>query len=110
MRLHTLLLILTAGILGMEGICQPMKVAYEHSAPYRWLRKEVLENSLLDNMETLENWVPFTLGAQHIIDSRMDNRPDEANRIITEMSLSIERSRDEGHSLQMRLPDRKSVV
>ena len=109
MRLHTLLLILTAGILGMEGICQPMKVTYEHSAPYRWLRKEVLENSLLDNMETLENWVPFTLGAQHIIDSRMDNRPDEANRIITEMSLSIERSRDEGHSLQMRLPTHLNV-
>ena len=100
---------LLAGILAIEGLCQPIQVNYEHSAPYRWLNKEVLDSRSLDNMETLDNWVPFTMGAQQIVDSRSDNRPEELNRIITEMSLSRERSRDEGQSLRMRLPTKLDV-
>ena len=109
MRLRIIVLVLTAGLLSMEGICQPMIAKYEHSAPYRWLSKEVLESSLLDNMETLDNWIPFTTGAQQIIDARRDNRPDKAGQQISEMSLSNERARDDGQSLRMRLPTKLDI-
>ena len=109
MRPLLILLILFPGLFSMTGICQPMKVNFEHSAPYRWLNKEVLDSRMLDNMETLDHWVPFTIGAQHIIDARTDNRPDKATQIITEMSLSSEKSRDNSQSLRMRLPTKLNV-
>lgn len=109
MRLRVIFLLIAAAMLSIEGLCQPMIAKYEDSAPYRWLSKIVLKTSLLDNMETLDNWVPFTKGAQQIIDARADNRPDEVNQIVSEMSLSNERSRDEGQSLRMRLPTKLNV-
>jgi hypothetical protein len=93
----------------MQVFSQPMKVHFEHSAPYRWLNKEVLESRLLDDMEALDHWIPFTTGAQQIVDARLDDRVGEANQIITDVTLTHERSRDNSQSLRMQMPTKLNV-
>jgi hypothetical protein len=77
---------------------------YENSAAYRWLNKKVLESRLLDNMERLNNWTPFTTGAPAVVDSRFSSKPAAVPKVVAEMTLTTERSRDGGHSLRFRSP------
>jgi len=103
-------------ILLVFGIClmgggyeEPMTVSFKNSASYRWLHKNVLESRLLDDMESLNNWVPFTTSAPEIVDARVDFKITEANRIVSEINLTRERSLDGSQSLQMRLPSKLNV-
>jgi hypothetical protein len=41
---------------------EPLKADLQASASNRWLNKKVLESRLLDEMESLDQWSPFTNG------------------------------------------------
>ena len=88
----------------LENLGLPMAEDYENSAAYRWLNKKVLESRLLDNMERLNNWTPFTTGAPAVVDSRFSSKPAAVPKVVAEMTLTTERSRDGGHSLRFRSP------
>jgi hypothetical protein len=103
-------------ILFVSGICllggsheEPMGVNFKDSASYRWLNKKVLESRLLDDMENLNNWIPFTTGAPEVVDARVDSKITDVNRIVSKINLTHERSRDGGQSLQMRIPSKLNV-
>jgi len=109
MRSLLLFLILFLGLLGMSEDRQPLQADFEHSASYRWLNKEVLDNRLLDDMESLDRWETFTSGAQQVVDARIDVQASEASGKITEMILTSEKSMDDGKSLRMRNPTKLNV-
>ena len=77
---------------------------YENSAAYRWLNKKVLESRLLDDMERLNKWTPFTTGAPAMVDARVSIQHAAAPKMVAEMTLTTERSRDGSHSLRFRSP------
>ena len=77
---------------------------YQNSAAYRWLNKKVLESRLLDDMESLDKWTAFTRGAPAVVDARVSIQPAAAPKMVAEMTLTTERSRDGGHSLRFRSP------
>ncbi|HZK94148.1 MAG TPA: glycoside hydrolase family 9 protein [Prolixibacteraceae bacterium] len=83
---------------------EPMKIAVQNSASYRWLNKEVKENRLLDNMETLGHWEPFTVGAIAVVDARVKAKIEESKRQVTRMSYSRDQSHSGERSLLMKLP------
>ena len=76
------------------------------SASYRWLNKPVLESRLLDDMESLSRWTPFTTGAPQVVDARVASTVSESKQIVARMTLTRERSRDGGQSLRLRMPTR----
>ena len=85
---------------------EPMPVDFPNSAAYRWLNKPVLERRVLDDMETLAHWEAFTKGDPGLVDARVVGKVSEASRMVTEMTLTREGSRDGGQALRMRLPTR----
>ena len=88
----------------LENLGLPMAEEYENSAAYRWLNKKVLESRLLDDMERLDKWTPFTTGAVALADSRVAIQHAAAAKMVTEMTRTTERSREGGHSLRFRGP------
>jgi len=110
MSLAKFSLLWIAGTLGTTALCQPMTAHFEHSASYRWLNKEVLESHLLDNMDHLEHWYPFTTEAPQLVDARVENRTTDTPRSITEMTISREQSMDGSSTLRMRQPTRLDVT
>jgi hypothetical protein len=103
-------ILLVLGICLLGGVYEePMTVSFKNSASYRWINKKVLESRLLDDMESLNNWVPFTTSAPEVVDARVDFKITEANRIVSEINLTSERFRDGGQSLKMRLPSKLNV-
>src|ERR1700677_1332891 len=100
----TLLLVFGTCVVGAQR--SPMAVDYQHSAAYRWLNKKVLDSRLLDDMETLDKWTPFTRGAPAVVDARVSVQATAAPKMVAEMTLTTERSRDAGHSLRFRSPTR----
>jgi hypothetical protein len=84
----------------------PMAVDYQNSAAYRWQNKKVLESRLLDDMEKLDKWTAFTRGAPAVVDARVTIKPAAAPKMVAEMTLTTDRSRDGGHSLRFRSPTR----
>ena len=107
--MKTLLLILSLGCFFDGPDRKPMQADFQHSAAYRWLNKPVLETILLDDMESLDRWEPFTVGAQHIIDARIDNRESVAQSQVTHIELNSELVHHGVHSLKMRVPTRLDV-
>ena len=77
--------------------------------PYRWLNKKVLESRLLDDMESLSKWTAFTIGPPELVDARHAPQAPRSERVVAEMTLTRERSRDGGQSLRLRTPTRLSV-
>jgi Glycosyl hydrolase family 9/Cellulase N-terminal ig-like domain len=100
----TLLLVVGTCVVGAQR--SPMAGDYQHSAAYRWLNKKVLDSRLLDDMETLDKWTPFTRGAPAVVDARVSVQATAAPKMVAEMTLTTERSRDAGHSLRFRSPTR----
>ena len=96
----TLLLVLGSFLAGAQR--SPMAVDYQNSAAYRWLNKKVLESRLLDDMESLEKWTAFTRGAPAVVDARVSIQRAAAPKMVAEMTLTRERSRDGGQSLRFR--------
>lgn len=103
-RRKLLLLVFATCVAGAQR--SPMAVDYQNSAPYRWLNKKVLESRLLDDMEKLDKWTAFTRGAPAIVDARVSIQPAAAPKMVAEMTLTTDRSRDGGHSLRFRSPTR----
>jgi Glycosyl hydrolase family 9/Cellulase N-terminal ig-like domain len=103
-RRWTLLLVTASCLAGAQR--SPMVVDDQHSASYRWLHKTVLESRPLDNMESLDKWTPFTHGAPAIVDARVSIQAAAAPKVVAEMTLTSERSRDGGHSIRFRTPTR----
>ena len=100
----SILLFLIFLLLFVESNREPMKANFSDSASYRWLNKEVLETRILDDMEKPDNWVPFTKGAQQVVDARVDFKESETNQEIVEMTLSEDKFYEGEHSLRMRMP------
>jgi len=73
---------------GQKPPDMPMPARYEDSANYRWLNKKVYDSRLLDDMENLTTW-------------SIENKVDDKGK--GRMTLTKERSRDEGHSLRLHL-------
>jgi len=104
MRLWSLALL---GCLCLSAAERVPLVANPHnSAAERWLNKKVLKSRLLDNMESLEHWRAFTNAAPLVVDARFASQVAEPAKVVAEMSLTSERSRDGGHSLRLRNPTR----
>ena len=93
----------------VENLGLPMAEVYENSAACRWENKKVLDSRLLDNMERLDKWTPFTTGAPAIVDARVSIQPAAAPKVVAEMTLTAERSRDGSHSLRFRSPTKLDV-
>src|ERR1700704_138479 len=71
------------------SFCQPLKVSFENSAANRWLSKKVLDSRMLDDMETLDNWLVYTVGGEEIVDARKVFKVQEAANVAA-ISLSKE--------------------
>jgi hypothetical protein len=103
-RRKLLLLVFVTCLCGAQR--SPMAVDYPNSASYRWQNKKVLESRLLDDMEKLDKWTAFTRGAPAVVDARVSIQPAAAPKMVAEMTLTRERSRDGGQSLRFRSPTR----
>jgi len=84
----------------------PVAADPHNSAAERWLNKKVLRSRLLDNMERLDHWRAFTNAAPLVVDARFASQTAAPAKVVAEMSLTAERSRDGGHSLRLRNPAR----
>ena len=84
----------------------PLPADAHKSAAKRWLNKRVLQSRLLDDMESLDNWSAFTNSAPLVVDARFASQVVDEAKVVAEMSLTAERSRDSGHSLRLRNPTR----
>ena len=87
-----------------------LKEDFKDSAAHRWLSKKVLDSRVLDNMESAAHWVAFSTGAPEVVDARATKKTTDANRPVSEMSLTREHSRDGSQSLRMRIPARLDVA
>jgi hypothetical protein len=102
MRFWILILVFEICLLGSERT--PMTENFQDSAACRWLNKKVLESRLLDDMENLDKWSAFTNGPAGVVDARFPSQIIRSSKVVAEMSLTGERSRDGGHSLRLRNP------
>lgn len=101
----TVRIIILLLVLGLTTKAQePMKIAIQNSASFRWLNKAVKESRLLDNMETTGHWEPFTVGAIAVVDARATAKISESKRMVTRMSYSRDQSHSGERSLLMKLP------
>src|SRR6185369_1529811 len=82
----------------------------QDSAANRWLKKKVVANRVLDDMESLAHWTAFSTGAPEVVDARAVQKATEPSRAAAEISLLRERLRNGRQSLRMRLPTRLSVL
>jgi len=98
------ILLPVAAICLLSAYQEPDDITFRDSASYRWLNKEVLESRTLDDMETLDHWVPFTTGAPEVVDARVVSKVTEATNIVARLALTREHSHDGGQSLRMRIP------
>lgn len=101
--------LLACGVLFAGSDRIPQTAKFEDSAPYRWLNKKVLESRVLDDCESLTHWKPFTTGGIPIVDARVDLKATDADRAVTEMTVTAEGSRDGGRLLRARVPARLDV-
>ena len=104
MRFWILLLLFEICLLGSERV--PMTANFQDSASWRWLNKKVIESRLLDAMESLDKWTAFTNDPAGVVDARVTTQASRSGNVVTEMTLTSERSRDGGHSLRFRNPTR----
>ena len=104
MRWWSLALLGCLGLSAAERI--PLTPDPHNSAAERWLNKKVLQSRLLDDMESLAKWTAFTNAAPLVVDARFASQVVEQTKVVAEMSLTSERSRDGGHSLRLRNPAR----
>ena len=104
MKCCSLALLACLGLAAAERI--PMTPEARNSAAERWLNKKVLQSRLIDNMESLAKWRAFTNAAPLVVDARFASQVTEEAKVVAEMSLTSERSRDGGHSLRLRNPSR----
>jgi hypothetical protein len=98
------LFLLTLALCIMGAFRGPADSTFYNSASYRWLNKEVLGSRVLDNMESLDNWIAFTTGAPEVVDARVVSKTTESNSVVTQIALTRENSRDGGQSLRVRIP------
>ena len=84
---------------------EPLKVDFKNSASYRWLNKKVQESRKLDDMESLNHWQAFSIGADPIWDARIVARPKDAEN-VAKLTLSSRQVHDGDHSLLLRTPVR----
>ncbi|MGC2400229.1 MAG: hypothetical protein WA510_10620, partial [Acidobacteriaceae bacterium] len=103
-RRWALLLVTASCLAGAQR--SPLVENYQHSAPYRWSQKPVLESRVLDNMESLDKWTPFTSGAPAVVDARVTVRAAPAPKLVAKIALTSERSHDGGHALRFQTPTR----
>jgi hypothetical protein len=82
----------------------PLTPDAHNSAAERWLNKKVLQSRLLDDMESLDGWSAFTNSAPLVVDARIASQVVEPSKVVAEMSLTSEHSRDGRHSLRLRNP------
>jgi len=87
------------------SFCQPLPVNVENSAANRWLNKKVLDSRMLDDMETLDNWLGYTVGGEEIVDARKVFKVQEAANVAA-ISLSKEQVQSGNQSLLLRTPVR----
>ena len=76
------------------------------SAASRWLSKKIISSRVLDDMDPLDHWKPFTTGAPEVVDARFAQKAADAGHEVAEMSLSREHSREGRQSLHLRMPSR----
>jgi Glycosyl hydrolase family 9/Cellulase N-terminal ig-like domain len=85
---------------------EPMKVNFQNSALSRWLGKEILDKRILDNMENLDHWVPFSTGAISVVDSRFSVKISESETTVTEMKITDKESHGSRRSLLVKFPSK----
>ena len=88
------------------SVRRPMTADLQDSAASRWLGKKVLESRLLDDMEDLAHWTPFTHGPEGVVDARVTSEVTPSGSVVAAMELTSERSRDGKHSLRLSNPTR----
>src|SRR5882757_1625240 len=108
MKLLTVTLVASLFLFGPGPVREPLKVAFENSASYRWLNKKVLKSRPLDDMESLAGWEAYTDGSEAIVDARVATKVNKATN-VAEISLSTERVHHGSRSLLMRTPTRLEV-
>lgn len=85
---------------------EPVKINFQSSASFRWLNKEILENKILDDMESPGNWTPFTTGAISVVDARITADKSESKKMVTEMGYTAEKSHSGNQSLRIKFPSK----
>ena len=109
-RLSTHWLAILTVALGFNSLGQELlREVSNDSAATRWLNKKVIASRVLDDMETPEHWTSFTTSAPKVVDARVDQKSDESNHSVAEMSFSRDRSRDGRNSLHLRVPTRLDI-
>ena len=83
-----------------------MKENFQNSALSRWLGKEVLDKRVLDKMDNLEHWVPFSTGSISLVDSRTSIKTVESETTVTELKVTNKISHESGRSLLVKFPSK----
>ena len=102
-------LLLACGVCLAASDRVPMTAKFEDSASFRWLSKKVLRSRVLDDCGSLAHWKAFTTGGIPLVDARVDLKATDAERAVSEMSVTAEGSRDGGPVLRVRVPARLPV-
>ncbi len=102
-------LLLACGVCLAASDRVPMTAKFEDSASFRWLAKKVLRSRVLDDCGSLDHWKAFTTGGIPLVDARVDLKATDAERAVSETSITAEGSRDGGPLLRVRVPARLPV-
>ena len=89
---------------------EPMKANFGDSAMHRWLNKKVLAKRTLDNMESLDNWRPFTTSGVEIVDARKVIKTKDSSGSVATIELSKEFVHESNQSLLMTTPVRLTAL
>jgi hypothetical protein len=102
LRILTAMLLLSLAARGQL----PMKSDYENSAEKRWLDKKVTDSRILDKMDSLHDWIPFTHGAISVVDARETAKIKEADKMVADLGITSSKSHEGNTSLRLKLPTR----
>ncbi|HZY39682.1 MAG TPA: glycoside hydrolase family 9 protein [Mucilaginibacter sp.] len=83
-----------------------MEANDKDSAAYRWLNKKVIAKRTLDDMESLDNWRPFTTSGTAIVDARKVIRTVDSSSSVATLELSTQYVHQGLQSLLMTTPTR----
>ena len=105
MKLSTALFVIPVCIFGFGAPREPVMANAADGAASRWLAKPVLESRVLDDMESLNTWQAFTVGADEIVDARKTSIVQPVAN-VADISLTTTHIRSGNYSLLMRTPTR----
>lgn len=84
---------------------QPLTINADNAAETRWLNKKVVNSRLLSDMESLQHWTGFTVGADEIVDARKTFKVQETGN-VADISLSNLQVHSGKQSILLRTPVR----